>query len=147
MTQPTLQRRNPARPQGYGPTKQGIAAVKELNQNLRYVQGFQATVGAASNIPVPINLNSPGKMLLGITVIPTVETADASNLLIDLTVNSNVLLSKITSSATNPLKTQGMMFFPTPQNLFGNDTITALLTNNSGVSIPCTVNVFYVPRA
>lgn len=141
-----VKRRPNTQPAGYGPSAAQASATKKFNEDLRYVQGFSNICGAGSSSQLTVNLNAPGKRLLGIAIIPTTNTMDISNLKITFIVNSNNVLLNVGAQNLCPNYVQGMIFFPIPQPLFGNDTITATFTNASGSSIETITNVFYVPR-
>jgi hypothetical protein len=130
----------------YDVTAKELEQTQKLNENLRYVQGFRTSLPANGIVPVQINLNSPGKKLLGIAIVPASRIIDASDVLITLVVNNNNVVLNMSSANANPLECQGMIFFPIPQKLQGNDTIT--LTYTSNVATPMTMNcdVFYVPQ-
>jgi len=117
---------------------------KSFNQGLRYVQGFRTQI-PQGNISVPINLNSSGKALLGIAIIP-VASADISDTQTTFVVNNNNLLINVCTINLNPNFVNGMIFFPTPQPLFGNDNINLNFTKNDVGTINAIINIFYVPR-
>jgi hypothetical protein len=141
-----IRRRPASQPVSYQVSPENLKKTKEFNENLRYVQGFRTTVPAGATVPVQIGLTAPGRKLLGIALIPSSKTTDISDVLTTLVVNNNNVLLNTSSSNANPLDTQGMIFFPVPQPLAGNDTITLTYQNNSAVSVIINCNVFYVPR-
>lgn len=138
--------RRPVRsqPNSFEATPKEVTQTQKFNKNLRYVQGFrfQLPQGATSQT---IRLNSSGKELLGISIIP-VTAADQSDTQISFIVNNNNLLIDTDAENLNPNFVQGMIFFPTPQPLFGNDTIQLNFTKNNVGTINVIVNIFYVPR-
>lgn len=135
----------PDKTAGYGVTKQGAQSTKNFNKDLIYVQGFRQQVLAGATIPIAVSLASPGRWLHGIAIIPT-TASDMSDTQTTLVVNNNNVLNKVAAQNANPGFTQGQLFFPTPQPLSGNDTITQTFTNNGSTPIQVTINYFYVPR-
>ena len=131
---------------GFEPDKEQVAQGKAFNENLRYLQGFKQAVGAGSTVPLQISLNAPGRALLGMAIYPTVATQDISDCTATVLVNNNNVVNNAGLQSFNPTFVGSMMFLPIPQPLFGNDTITVNLTNNSGVTVTVACNVFYVPR-
>lgn len=120
------------------------ANVKAFNQTVRYVQGFRTPIpNGTSN--VPINLNSSGKSLLGISVTP-IATADISDCQFTFVVNNNNLLINVAGPNLNPNFVQGMIFFPVPQPLYGNDNINFSITKNDAGTVNVILNIFYIPR-
>jgi len=130
---------------GYGPDKKQAAAVKQFNQELRYVQGFSITTPSAGTTTTNITFLAPGKKLLGIAIIPGSATnlADSS---FTLTVNNNNVCNSMGANNANPNFVGSMIFFPTPQPLSGNDTLKLIYTNGGALSNTIIVNFFYVPR-
>jgi hypothetical protein len=142
--------RRPASPgkTGYGVSKKHAEQVKEFNKNIVYVQGFRTTLAATGATPINIQLNSPGKMFLGISLIPaTGVNADIFDCAITIVINSlNIILNAAALNA-NPGFTQGILYLKTPQPLTGNDTITATITKSSGAGTPIVyLNAFYEPQ-
>lgn len=135
----------PDKTAGYGVTKAGANSTKQFNKDLIYVQGFRQIVPAGATVPVKVGLASPGRWLHGIAFIPT-ATSDIGDTQINLVVNNNNVLTDVAAQNANPGFTQGQIFFPTPQPLQGNDTITQNITNNGSSPITVTTNFFYVPR-
>lgn len=145
MGYPSRQPRR-TQPTGYDVNAQGAQSSKKLNENLRYTQGFYySALAAGSNTPQTVKLNAPGKMLLGLTVIP-LAASDISITLITLSVNNNNVILNTAAQNLNPSFVGNMIFFPAPQELFGNDTITLTINNQSGSAITVTVNFFYIPQ-
>jgi hypothetical protein len=120
-------------------------AIKEFNKGIRYVQGFLSTLTANSNTTVNMTLFAAGKMLLGVSIVP-VTGSDITNTQITFLVNNNNLLNNVGSQNLNPNYVQGMIYFPLPQPLIGNDNIQANFTKNDAGSATVTINIFYVPR-
>jgi hypothetical protein len=135
----------PDKTAGYGITPAKAQSTKEFNKDLLYVQGFPSQVNAGSTVPTPINLNAPGRWLHGIAVIP-VTGSDLTNVKINLVVNNNNVVINAAAPNLDPGYTQGQLFFPTPQPLSGNDTITLNATNSSGAAVSFNTNFFYVPQ-
>jgi hypothetical protein len=138
-------RRKVGGPTGYGVTAQEAAKVKAFNEDVRVVQGVRATLVPGTNEAITIKLSAPGKRLLGITVIPELN-GDLSQCVCVLSVNNYTPLSNAALVPLNPNYTQGMIFFPTPAPLGGQDTISLLVTKNNAVSVNVIVNAFYLPR-
>jgi len=141
--------RRPAQtqPVAYDVSKQGADTSKKFNQQLRYSEGFRyAALAAGSNTQQNIQLNSPGKMLLGLTIIPATGS-DIADTQISLTVNNNVVIKGLSAQNTNPNFVGSMIFFPAPQHLFGNDIIQLNIDHHGASPITVTANLFYVPRA
>lgn len=139
-----IKRRVSGQPTGYGVNEQQAQNVKKFNKDLRYVQGFRTPLNSGSNT-VTITLNAPGKMLLGVSVIP-VSAADITDTQVSFSINNNNVLIGAAASNMNPQYVQGMIYFPTPQPLSGNDTIAFSINKNDVGSINVIINVFYVPR-
>jgi hypothetical protein len=135
----------PNKTAGYGVTQAGANSTKNFNKDLIYVQGFRQVVAAGATVPVTVSLASPGRWLHGIAFIPT-SASDISDTQLNLVVNNNNLLTKAAAENANPGFTQGQIFFPTPQPLQGQDTITLNITNNGSAPVTVTTNFFYVPR-
>ncbi len=135
----------PNKTSGYGITPAGVQNTKNFNKDLVYVQGFRQAVTTGQTVPVTVNLASPGRWLHGIAIIPKAGT-DLTDCQITLVVNNNNVLFKAAASNADPGYTQGQLFFPTPQPLQGNDTITLNITNNGSGTVQTTTNFFYVPR-
>lgn len=116
--------------------------------NKIYVQGFSQVLTASSTTPIPINLNSAGKKLVGISVIPTSGTnSDIANCQVSLSVNNNNLLLNVGLQNLNPnFIGGGMVYFPTPQALRGNDSITLSVIKNNAANVTVIINIFYVPQ-
>jgi hypothetical protein len=111
---------------------------------MRYCQGFRIQVASGSSSQ-NLSLNSPGKFLLGISATPG-NTDDISDTQVTFVVNNNNLLLNFPCSNLNPNFVGNMIFFPLPQPLQGNDTLTASFTNNDGGAVIMYLNVFYLPR-
>jgi len=118
---------------------------KKVNELLRYCEGFRNSISASGTTNIDIRLNASGKKLLGIAIIPeTLSDIDDSQ--ISLNVNNNTLLRNFGAQNACPNYVQGMIFFPTPQDLFGNDVIKIDWLNNDASTFTITVNVYYVPQ-
>lgn len=141
-----IARRRPAPPSGGGYNNVGAKQVQRFNKNIRYIQGFRTAVPAGSSVSQDIVLNAAGKMMLGLTFISSAKTVDISDVTATMLVNNNSVLSKMCCANANPLDTQGMIFFPVPQELKGNDAMSITFTNNSGLPVTIITNLFYVPR-
>lgn len=124
-----------------------VNKLKVFNKNLRYVQGFRSAIAASATTPITITLNSSGKKLLGIALIPASGTlSDIADCQVKFVVNNNNLLLNVAAQNLCPNFVQGMIFFPTPQDLFGNDSITLEITKNNAGAITLLTDIFYVPR-
>lgn len=139
--------RNPVgtQPSGFieGPAK--IKATQQFNADLRYIQGFRQVVAGSGDSLLKIQLNAPGKAFLGLTIIAA-ESGDLSDTQATLSINSNNIGTDFSVISADPTKVQGMLFFPFPQPLGGNDTITLKFTKNNANAVTALVNIFYVPR-
>jgi hypothetical protein len=135
----------PNKTAGYGITPAKSQSTKEFNRDLLYVQGFRQAIGAGATVLMTISLTAPGKWLHGFAFIPT-AASDITDVQLTLLVNNNNVTNKIAGENCNPGFTQGQIFFPTPQPLSGNDTITLSVTNNGAASVQITANFFYVPQ-
>jgi hypothetical protein len=143
----TLRRRPNSQPAGYNVTGNEAKQTKSFNKNLRYVQGIRTTIAALSTTPITISLNSPGKFLLGISLMPESGTiSDIAACQVKFVVNNNNILLNAQAQNLCPNYVQGMIFFPTPQPLIGTDSITMDVTKNNASAIVIYINVFYVPR-
>lgn len=148
---PGLRRNKPANQgaAGYGVDKKQAADIKQFNKTAVYVQGFRTTLSATGLTPVTVNLNAPGRRLLGISVFPgSGVNADIADCQLTLIVNNNnVILNMAALNADQGFVHANAYYLPTPQPLSGNDTITVNITKNSGAGTPVVyVNVFYIPR-
>jgi len=142
----TIARRRPAPPSGGGYNNAGAKENQRFNKNLRYIQGFRTSIPAGGTVSQDIVLNAAGLMMLGLTFISSARTVDISDVVATMLVNNNSVLTKLCCANANPLDTQGMIFFPVPQELKGNDAISITFTNNSGLPVIILTNMFYVPR-
>jgi hypothetical protein len=141
-------RRRLREPSGYDASSHEVKKIKSFNKNLRYVEGFTRVLNAGDN-QYDIKLKSPGKRLLGISIIPIDNnTTNVANCTVTVKVNNNNVLTDAAVPNLVPNYVQGMIFFPLPQELTGNDTITAVITQNTSPapSESAVINVFYVPR-
>lgn len=123
---------------------QQAAQTKSFNKDLRYVQGFRQALNQGT-ANVSISLNSAGKFLLGVSVIP-ISGADITDTQVSLLINNNNVLLESAASNMNPIAVQGMLYFPTPQPLQGGkDIINLSIKKNDSGAINVMINVFYVP--
>jgi len=124
-----------------------IAQTRKFNNNLRYVQGYRNSIAGTSTTPITITLNAAGRELLGIAIFPvTGLLTTLADTQIKFVVNNNNLLLNVGANSLNPNFVQGMIFFPTPQPLFGNDSISLEVTKNDATAVIIIANIFYVPR-
>lgn len=141
-----VRRRPSGQPVSYEPSASQVDQTKAFNKSLRYVQGFKTAIGASASVPQNISLNSAGRMLLGISLIGSTQTVDLNDVKVTMVVNNNNVLLDACVANLNPTKVTGFLFFPIPQPLNGNDVISLVFTNNSGVVVDILTNIFYVPR-
>lgn len=131
----------------YGPDINTAQGVKEFNKDKMYTQGFRTLINASTTTNVTIQLNSPGKFLLGISIIPVSGTnADIADCQIQLIVNNNNILLNVGAPNMNPNFVQGILYFPTPQPLMGNDSISINVIKNNAANVTIVGNIFYVPQ-
>lgn len=124
-----------------------VDQAKNFNKGLRYVQGVRAQLAANSRTPVQVSLNASGKKLLGISVFPVSgNLTDLADTQVKFVVNNNNLLLSVGAQNLNPNFVNNMIFFPTPQDLFGNDSISLEFEKNDSGEVFIMVNLFYVPR-
>lgn len=124
-----------------------FADAQEFNQRVRYVQGFRNTINASSTTPFTVTLNSVAKFLLGITVIPiSAILTTLGDTQVTLTINNNNLLSGVPASNLNPNFVGDMIYFPTPQPLFGNDNINISFTKNDATAVAVYYSFYYLPK-
>src|SRR6478609_2331432 len=140
-----VRKRPNAQPASFEVSPNRLQQTQKFNEKIRYSQGYRANVNQGANT-VPIKLSASGREMLGIAIIPTGASTDISDCQIDFVVNNNNLLTQVAASNLNPVFVQGMIFFPTPQPLNGNDTINVGIQKNNAGSIAVIVNVFYVPQ-
>lgn len=133
-------------PGSYEPSEKKVQAIKDFNNMMRYIQGQSTLVAANASTPQSITLLAPGKMLLGITLIPSLKTIDMSSITLDFKVNNNVLLTKVNCENLNPLSCQSFIFFPLPQPLVGNDQIDITYNSLLGAAVNIVSNIYYIPR-
>jgi hypothetical protein len=120
-------------------------STQKFNERMRYVQGFRYAVTGSTQTTQKLVLNSPGKMLLGLTLIP-VSAADISDIGLDFKVNNNNLLIGLSANNLNPSYVQGMIYYPLPQPLQGNDSIQATFNKSNAGDITIYLNVYYLPQ-
>ena len=137
-------KRRPNGPVSYGVNAKEALETKKFNKVMRYVQGFRTIINNGSNT-LNITLNSPGKKLLGISIVP-VGTGDISDTQISLLVNNNSVLTEVASQNINPQYVQSMIYFPLPQPLQGNDNFTFTIKKNDVNTITAIIDIFYVPQ-
>lgn len=142
MTQ--VQRRPRQTKAGFDVSASQVKQVREFNKTLRYVQGFRAAINAGTN-QVQLSLNASGKMFLGLAVMP-ILAGDLSDTDASLVINNANLLQTVNVQNLNPNFVQGMIFYPVPQPLFGNDTINMSFVKNNAGTVITYINVYYVPR-
>jgi hypothetical protein len=134
---------------GYNVSERQAENIKNFNNQLRYVQGFKASLaGNGSTTPVTISLTSSGRQLLGISIMPTDGTLTAlADTQLNFVVNNNNMLLNAGANNLNPNFVQNMMFFPTPQPLVGTDSMSLQITKNDAGAVSVIINVYYVPQA
>jgi|SRR6478752_9228723 len=140
-----VKRRPNAQPASFEVSPNRLQATQKFNEKIRYSQGYRANINNGENT-IPIKLSSSGREMLGIAIIPTGTSTDINDCQIGFVVNNNNLLTQVAANNLNPAFVQGMIFFPTPQPLNGNDTINVTVTKNNAGTIAVIVNVFYVPQ-
>lgn len=144
------QRQQPVSDQRYSfeSTPKQVEQAKAFNKELRYIQGFrQVNIAPGATVDIQIKLKSPGRMLLGFSVIPGPGGSDISDCQATVNVNNNVMNAGMALQNMNPNFVGSMVFFPTPQPLNGNDNITFSILNNSAANVAViTINCFYLPN-
>ncbi len=124
-----------------------FSKAQEFNQRVRYIQGYRNTVNASSSTTFTVTLNSVGKFLLGITVQPvSALLTTLGDTQVTLVVNNNNLLLATAANNLNPNFVGNMIYFPTPQPLFGNDSIQITFIKNDAASPVIIYNFFYLPQ-
>jgi hypothetical protein len=124
-----------------------FSKAKEFNQRVRYIQGFRNTINASSSTTFTVTLNSVGKFLLGITVMPvSALLTTLGDTQVTLVVNNNNVLLATAANNMNPNFVGNMLYFPTPQPLFGNDSISITFIKNDAASPVVLYNFFYLPQ-
>lgn len=127
---------------------QGAQDIKKFNRNLRYIQGTRLQLNASGTTSLQISLNASGIQFLGFTIVPAsgllTTLADTQ---VTLMINNNSLVLNASANNTNPNFVSNMIFFPTPQPLFGNDNIQMTFNKNDANAVFVTANIFYIPRA
>jgi hypothetical protein len=135
--------RRPGGQPSFDTTEESVKFTQEFNKKLRSVQGFRTLLAAGVGTTVlNVKLNSPGKFLFGLSIVPTLG-ADISDTQVNFTVNNKNLVTGVAANNLNPNFVQNMIFFPTPQPLQGNDQMFLEFTKNSGVASNIIVNIFY----
>jgi hypothetical protein len=121
--------------------------VKKFNAGLRVVQGFRNAIAASGTTTVTLSLLSAGRKLLGITMVPSTGTlVTLADTQVTLIVNNFNLIIGMSANNLNPNFVGNMIFFPCPQILKGNDSISlSILKNDAGAAV-ATINLFYVPQ-
>jgi hypothetical protein len=138
-------KRRPGVQPAFDSVNQDPKRVQKFNENLRYVQGVRTQLAASSTSSVNTNLNSPGKFLLGLSIIPVSGTnSDITDCQVTLTVNNNNIL--LDCGAFNLIPTGDMIYFPTPQPLTGKDTIKISVLKNNASAVNVIINYFYIPQ-
>lgn len=136
--------RRPNNRAGYDASPKQIQKTRAYNRELRFVQGFRLTVNPGNSVN-SLTLNSAGKFLLGIALIPALGGV-ISDTAVSLLVNNNNLLTTANAQNLNPNFVQGMIFFPTPQPLVGNDTIQLNFSKTDAGTVIIYADVFYQPQ-
>lgn len=140
-----LKRRPNVQPYG-APTPEQVNQLKKFNKRKIFGQGFRQQLTASSTTTLSMSLTSPGKELIGISIIP-VGTGDMSDTQVSFVINNVNILNVTAAQNLNPnFVGGGMIYFPTSQPLTGNDTIQANFVKNDANNITVIVDVFYVPR-
>ncbi|MDW8347127.1 MAG: hypothetical protein RML94_09245 [Bacteroidia bacterium] len=117
---------------------------QQLNQELRYVQSFRISISNGSN-SYTVTLNSPGKMLLGVSLVP-VNSSALNDTQVSLSLNNNNPLIGVAANNLNPSYVGNMIYFPVPQVLFGNDSFQFTFNKANAGSETIVLNIFYIPR-
>jgi hypothetical protein len=124
-------------------TNESVQKGRAINENMRYCQGFRVAVNNGTST-TNFSLNSAGKFLLGISMLPISSTA-LNDTAITFSVNNNNLLLNFAAPNLNPNFVQNMIFFPLPQQLQGNDSMTMQMNKSDATDIFAYVNIFYIP--
>jgi hypothetical protein len=120
--------------------------VKKFNAGLRVVQGFRNAIAASGTTTVTLSLLSSGRKLLGISIVPVSGTlVTLADTQVTLIVNNFNLILSMSANNLNPNFVGNMMFFPCPQILKGNDSISLSVLKNDAGATTITTNLFYVP--
>jgi len=127
------------------------------NMNISYRQGirnkgFQVTV-PTTGATQTLSLSGLAKAFEGIILSSTTTAApavlvNATQLLVTLTINNDVVVDSVTAhalgaSTTNGVTTGFPAFIPFPRALTGQDTILLRVTNSSGASQLLNATVYY----
>lgn len=128
------------------PTQSEQNAGRLLNKDLRSVQGFTTNVTGAGTFTQNVTLASPGRFLLGVSLIPNSTTQDISDILFTLKINNAILSIEANAQNFNPNFVGSMIYFPLPQVLIGTDTFQLVYVKAAAPAVSITCNVYYIPR-
>lgn len=138
-------RRKVSSPTGYGVTDKEAEQVKQFAEATRLIQGTRVAVPTGNSGQATITLATPGKRLLGFTIIPEAG-GDLSQTQVDVKVNNYNQLNGAAAIALDPHYTFGMIYFPVPAKLTGQDTLQVLFNKSNAGSVNCIINTFYLPQ-
>lgn len=127
------------------------------NMNISYRQGirnkgFQVTV-PTTGATQTLSLSGLAKAFEGIVLSSTTSAApavlvNATQLLVTLTINNDVVIDSVVAANLGATTTSGVTtgfpaFIPFPRALTGQDTILLRVTNSSGASQLLNATVYY----
>ena len=115
-------------------------------------KGFQVTV-PTTGATQTLSLSGLAKAFEGIILSSTTTAApgvlvNATQLLVTLTINNDVVVDSVTANTLGATTTSGVTtgfpaFIPFPRALTGQDTILLRVTNSSGASQLLNATVYY----
>lgn len=132
-------------PTGYDVSASEAQKVKDFNTKIRYVEGFRFTIPGNSQTPFNVVPAAPGKFCLGVSM-NLVTGSDLSDTTVSLIINNNNILNDCAVNNLVPQLVQGMLFFPTPNPLSGNDKITFNFNKSNAGTVFLYCNFFYLPQ-
>lgn len=139
------QKRNEATMQGKLFTPPNLKDIRQDNLNAQSVAGFRYQLNGLSSQDFTITLPSSGKQLLGIA-LTTSATTNLSDTSVNLKVNNRDLLNRIGANLINPQYTQGLLYYPVPQELTGKDNFVINFNKQDAGTAVVYVNLIYVPQ-
>jgi hypothetical protein len=137
--------RNKATMQGKLFTPPNLKDIRQANLDAQSVAGFRYQLNGSSSQDFTITLPSSGKQLLGIA-LTTSATTNLSDTAVNLKVNNRDLLNRIGANLINPQYTQGLLYYPVPQELTGKDNFVINFNKQDAGSAIVYVNLIYIPQ-
>jgi hypothetical protein len=129
---------------GYGASPAQMQLIQNFTKQQSYTQGYRFAFGAGITSQ-PLQLASPGKFLIGCSIIPE-ASSNISDTQVTLTINNNNVIMGVSAPLLNPGFIQGFLYYPTPQPLLGNDNIQVSFNKQNSGSIVLYFQMVYNPQ-